>query len=425
MKITELNIPENHEGLMAATLRGFGQTVYLAGPNGSGKTRVLQFVKWAASVYKQPHEIALLRTQENQFSGLIKSLEADVRALEAKPDSRSPETKAQITSARGKIANYQGNFGKYREQLRLATHLVTESTENPDVVDLSFSNTSLNDPRQQNLSKIEEALKNVQSNVSSSNAATHGLSAVTQVFRQYYAATHPDRQIAFSEHELKARKQDRDTLVNIVRDLAGLDIEPNPNGEDPWIGGKPVTEAKLSSGQIILLIAAMALHFQGGKLNNLVLLLDEPENHLHPGAAAEVIKRIRAACPNGQIWIATHSVHLLAQADANDIWFVKDGQITKGGSKTQEVLCSLLGGEEGQLKLATLLARPAEYAVSYFALQCLSPRGSQTRQQVISKPRRFVMPLLYCLRKSEHVLEFWTMAQVVDDCCQNYMNSPE
>lgn len=136
-----------------------------------------------------------------------------------------------------------------------------------------------------------------------------------------------------------------------------------------------MADAKLSDGQRTLLIAAILLHYQGGNLDDFVLMFDEPENHLHPAAAADMIARFRTACPQGQIFIATHSVHLLAAADPDEIWFVKQGELQKAGRDPQEILWSLLGDEPGREQLAAFIARPDEYARTLFAGQCLLPPG--------------------------------------------------
>lgn len=138
---------------------------------------------------------------------------------------------------------------------------------------------------------------------------------------------------------------------------------------------RPIIEADLSEGQMILLKITMSLFFQDGSADDLIILLDEPETHLHPFAITQMIDNIRAACPNAQLWIATHSLHVLAHFEDTDIWFVKDGLVRKAGKHSIEVLHSLTGDDQGLDKLSRLLALPAEYTALKFAAECLSPPG--------------------------------------------------
>lgn len=286
-----------------------GHTVYIAGPNGSGKTRFLGFIKWAGSDQRQSKK-----------------------------------------------------------------YFVTDAGDKrPNVVDLSFINTVLNDPNAQNNSQIRSAHLEIQKKVSTSDAATLGLLAITEEFHRYYTVTHPERASDTTPEEIASRRQSLDDLLQLIRAFVGLDIKPNKDGYDPCVDGKPLAEAKLSDGQRILLIAAITLKYQGGNLDDFVLLFDEPENHLHPSASAEVIRCFRQACPQGQIFIATHSVHLLAAADTNEIWYVNDGVLQKAGRDPQKILWSLLGDEPGRERLAAFIARPDEYARTLFAGQCLTP----------------------------------------------------
>ena len=405
MKITQLNIPEGHSALRATHPKGFGQVVYLAGPNGGGKTRVLKFIEWAVSAQKQPHEIAQLKANVQQYIQIANQQALEASRREVMPDAQEPAAQAQIAQLRQTESSQRSNANARQQQLDIAELLVVdEPSQKPQTIDFSFNNTQLNDPRNQNLGQIEQALASLKSGVGLGNIATQGLSAVTAIFRQYFAATHPERKYQFSDTERAESQKTQSELLQLVRDLVGVEIAPGKTSDDPQIGDRPVTEASLSKGQIVLLIAAMALHFHGNKLDQLILLIDEPENHLHPKAVIEVIQRLQTACPQGQIWVATHSVHLLAQANTNDIWFVKDGHLQHGGSKTQEVLNSLLGGEEGQEQLATFLARPAQYAATHFAMQCLGaplvadtpahdPQTSQIRQTLQSLRTKKNAPL--------------------------------
>jgi len=74
-----------------------------------------------------------------------------------------------------------------------------------------------------------------------------------------------------------------------------------------------------------------------------------------------------------QVWVATHSLALLATFDAKDIWYVTPEGVKRVGRAPEQVLIGLLGNEEERVQLALLLRQPAELAAIRFAYECLQP----------------------------------------------------
>jgi broad specificity phosphatase PhoE len=75
------------------------------------------------------------------------------------------------------------------------------------------------------------------------------------------------------------------------------------------------------------------------------------------------------------VWIATHSINLLAHYWQPALWFVRDGEVRREGPGSAEVLAALLGNESGLEELSTFIALPDQCAALVFAAQCLSPPG--------------------------------------------------
>lgn len=135
--------------------------------------------------------------------------------------------------------------------------------------------------------------------------------------------------------------------------------------------GFPLGQTNLSDGQKILLQFCIAIYSQAVNFKDLILIMDEPENHLHPSVIVETIDRISKYVTNGQIWIATHSIPLLAHFDSNSIWYMENGSISHAGNIPEEVLESLLGDEEEIAKLQDFIGLPAQLALNRFAYECL------------------------------------------------------
>ena len=95
------------------------------------------------------------------------------------------------------------------------------------------------------------------------------------------------------------------------------------------------------------------------------------QNHLHPAVIIETIERILAEIPNGQIWIATHSIPLLAFFDPYTIWYVEGNKVAFAGNIPEKVLQSLLGNEDHISRLQDFISLPAIYALHRYAFESL------------------------------------------------------
>jgi ABC-type cobalamin/Fe3+-siderophores transport system ATPase subunit/cyclopropane fatty-acyl-phospholipid synthase-like methyltransferase len=141
---------------------------------------------------------------------------------------------------------------------------------------------------------------------------------------------------------------------------------------------QPIAQAQLSDGQVYLLQWCTALHAQEKRLSESILLMDEPENHLHPESMIETLDRIIEANKNGQIWIATHSVPLIAALYKNhssdvSLYFMDKGTVSFASEQPDKVLNSLMGGESNIAALREFIDLPEVLAINRFATQCLLP----------------------------------------------------
>jgi SAM-dependent methyltransferase len=173
-----------------------------------------------------------------------------------------------------------------------------------------------------------------------------------------------------SDSEKKAAVQEYEQLKSIVRQFLGAEIERDKDGR-ALIFGLLLGSSKLSDGQKIILQLCIAIHSQKAHLNDLILFLDEPENHLHPSALLEFVTQIRDCLPNGQLWVSTHSIHLLSSAPVSSIWWMEKGRIKRVGKTPEVVLGGLLGNGKHRNQLADFLDLPFVLAANRFAVQCM------------------------------------------------------
>lgn len=338
-------------GLKDINMRRLGRLVALAGKNGAGKSRLLAAIDTV---------IAMRWRARSGVSNLITEKESYDRNIESNPDGSS-------TNA----------WRDHAETLRLsilATNEWTTTAGNDFFSSLYFVPKQLNltDPRKEQRGEV----------VSRAGRATlwgastyHDISLfyLHHVLDEWFAVTHPNY-LGDSEKKIEV-EESYYQLQTLIQRMLGERLERGLSG-DPMLFGKLIADARLSDGQKVLLQLCVALHAQGKNLDNTVLLLDEPENHLHPSAVIEIVKVLHEATITSQLFIATHSVPLLAYMTSLDpmcLWYVSNGSVEHAGRRPEIVLDSLLGGEEGVAQLNAFSGLPAVLAAVNYATESLYP----------------------------------------------------
>jgi ABC-type cobalamin/Fe3+-siderophores transport system ATPase subunit/SAM-dependent methyltransferase len=199
------------------------------------------------------------------------------------------------------------------------------------------------------------------------------LAYIQQVQNHWWNATHQN-----SREDQSVRDEmtcSYDSLRELIQTVLGESLERDLDN-NPTLFKKAIAQAGLSDGQRLLLQWCIALHAQGISLAEIILLMDEPENHLHPESMISTIERIVEKNRNGQIWIATHSVPLIAalykkrNSDVS-LYFMDNGNISFASEQPEKVLKSLMGGEDNIEALREFVDLPEVFAINRFAAECL------------------------------------------------------
>ncbi|HYD97048.1 MAG TPA: AAA family ATPase [Noviherbaspirillum sp.] len=336
-----------------------GKVVLLAGANGSGKTRLLNLIA-AIGHDRQNIKIAEYRRSvevETKFLDMHKG-RGYPAAMQAEIDAH--ERRLSESSA---VLKRWSAVGTYPEDAAVNPVFFL-----PDIARLRH-------PNAQTEGSLQEYAR------SATNLGLTQAEFTVPCYVKYILRTARNAEFeiykarATPEHYVEV--ENGEALQQLVCELLGAAAKPKlETSEQVSLFGRTDYTDTLSSGQKVLLMLATALHAQGAALEDALIFLDEPENHLHPAVLAEVIDLLSEKVVNGQIWIATHSVPLIARlayADPGCVWYVKDSKLAKAGKQPEVVLQGLLGAEEEIAKLRDFTDLPSKLASNRFTSECLLP----------------------------------------------------
>lgn len=107
----------------------------------------------------------------------------------------------------------------------------------------------------------------------------------------------------------------------------------------------------LSPGELILFYMSIFLAIQQNGKKNKIIILDEPESHLHPKALIDFVKSL-TQYEFKEIWIATHCLFLVPEFQFENIIYINDSQVQRRTSRIyQNVFSDLLGKSNSKTKM--------------------------------------------------------------------------
>lgn len=319
----------------------------LAGKNGSGKSRILNYV----------HDAVNSAVQRSGSTSIIRDNLAQYLAVDARGEHIPDSMRSHMAQWQDHIdivdsVRWDGDQAKAMWFVPSASDLA-----NPDDMPPSHKR------------QHAEALVATQAK-DWPRVVVPYISTLQDKWRE---VTHQDWS---SEVVVKEQAIERYTSMNdAIMAFFGCTLGRDSNGA-ATLFGRPIATAKLSSGQKIALQLIVALHAQGDVMGPSILMMDEPENHLHPAALVFLLSRIEHLAPQSQIWIATHSIPLLAYINSRQptaIWAVSEAKAEYAGKRPAEVIRGLLGDEESISHLVSFMSLPYHLASNNYAYQCLLP----------------------------------------------------
>ena len=342
-----------------------GKTVLLAGPNGSGKSRLLRLILVITQQRRRSYHQA--QSEMERTTSRLAALRSEQGSL-APGNPRRVELDQWIAASEREVQNCSLN-------LQCFDAIRAGNEDDVGIVSYRISQPTLASAEQLSFQEVRNR-RDAMLQPGTDGANDRATAYAKQVLMEGRNASHQDE---VETDETRAKVERRNVFVSLLVDLLGEKCAPKFES-DGFVSlfGQKDYEGTLSDGQKVLFQLACAIHAQGGKLNESIIFLDEPENHLHPRAAIEVVDRLNALTPSGQLWIATHCVPLIAHLVDREpacLWYAERGEFVHAGRKPETVLDGLLGGAANADALREFVALPARMAINRFLAECLIPPG--------------------------------------------------
>jgi ABC-type cobalamin/Fe3+-siderophores transport system ATPase subunit/cyclopropane fatty-acyl-phospholipid synthase-like methyltransferase len=263
--------------------------------------------------------------------------------------------------------------------LGLAAAAAEEKYTKAGVLNLGRLSTQLEDPQDRAQSENKGMVEQIHDPAHGVSFQRLALSYIGKILDHEFNATHQRSTVPPDQRRLA--EEDAERLQALSEQLLGarLDRRASVDGSVTLRGNDLASrERRISEGQASLIELVARLHAQEAKLGELIIFWDEPELHLHPAAVSQALERLERANARGQIWLATHSVPLVAASHPPSLWFVNDNELYWSGKAPEALLAGLLGAPHGVERMRNFMDLPVNLAAATFASECLSTSAAVT-----------------------------------------------
>ena len=390
MKIEKLKISKSVSqtlGIKEINLERLGSVVALIGRNGSGKSRILKLIEGKFIAYVNINNIlndsitglpkAIFDRVQNYLShSIYKEISTSyLKKIEAERDFQHDSTNQTlrdlVSKTNSEYAQHQNNSPQYRQEFQNTTQIV-------DNLNLSIQQIARKYFRKINYSEIHQLQAAIETGarVQGDNSVTFEtlIESVTEQnnyneLQTIYgsALTYLSKlphQLVYDYNEARDNENQNfedsvsfkrfQSLKKFVQDFLNKDLkwEREKVSQDLSINGLTATIRgiwkldnrlfnynDLSDGEKTLFAYSLLFFLldQNPKIHikESIIIIDEPELHLHPESQILLIRGIRRVIEEkGQLWIATHSINILSDLIPEEIFMVKDSEIISPGRMT-------------------------------------------------------------------------------------------
>ncbi len=406
MRIKELDLPlrmTNDLGVKKFKSDRIGSVIALVGKNGSGKTRYLKIIEnWIknSNTFKITNSyFDHLPLGFDKAAEKFKPYYETLRISEALKNidfelSKDPKNSV-LRNEKAEIVN--------KKDYIIPHNIQSQIKQFDNSVSSSFSDylKVIDHEQLRGLQKAIEGKDQLfRGTFSNRNHKVDEFSVINQNALAYLESLPKLLEDAKTQAELKKTKIDSNGnyirfqqlkgLVNILLEkelswecnLTGSRVEDGQNLKtyEPFLtlNGLKFDYELLSEGEKVLFTYSILFFSQsinqnpGIRFSEWIIIIDEPELHLHPKAQVRLIERLKELVNNkGQLIIATHSIPIVASLDYSSIYLVQNDEMYSPKSdRPFKALNDIMGIDEYYYRMAEFLKSPSLWAMTNFMVQC-------------------------------------------------------
>ena len=404
MKISKIKIPieitkATNLKEINLTKKNLGSTIALVGKNGAGKSRILKFVE--TYIQNIPIEQFLGGYFQN-----IPTLITDIKSLDRSKKMINPLINGylndqQISSmTKNSMVGFHPFFQRFRQLGKAYIKVV-------DNDDLKIIKSNINDKQTLTFDQIltnkhfDDLMANphlaLQQDKHPKILLNEFAAFNNQSTIQYFEEL--ANKIALEKCSLLINDQKPTEIINdeikknksfqlfskfqeYVKKFLGNDFSYKTNTQGNVVksilhyNNVPFDLNLLSPGQKTLFAYAILFFYldtnSKANIKESIIIIDEPEKHLHPEAQITLINAIKSIISeSGQLWLATHSIHILSHLQYDEIMMVKDdGIISPSRTTPGKSFNELMGLDDHIIELTTFINSISEWAYGNFMMQC-------------------------------------------------------
>ena len=163
-----------------------------------------------------------------------------------------------------------------------------------------------------------------------------------------------------------------DKVNDFVKPLFGDSYELK-NIADLLEGDKELSPGQRSMLYMSIMLGVLSVHYANDEAA-FYLLLDEPDQHLHAKAIVDFIKQLQKNLPQAKLWIATHSVHIMAHFKFNEIIYIDGGKVQPNNSLIYDKVCDTMVDTK---EMQQFVSFSGLYGFYEFFRECFSEPGAE------------------------------------------------
>ena len=347
MKIKKIHIKE-YNGLenLDINFESEGKVldlIVLAGINGSGKTRVLESIRYWFEMFRNKAVNVELFYEENEREVLESLMNSEGLTEIEKEMQKEIEYTDCLRNI--KFYNYDYRHNK-TENRNYNSKIISKSFEN-----LKIFPKLIYVPTEINFEEIKKAQTNLKKEYSFINIVdSYEIKDIPS-----YIATRISK-IANEEENLTMGQVRKKVFaeINGIFEILELDVKLSEISKDensmPIFtdsSGKKFGINELSSGEKQLFLRTLAIKML--EPENSIIMIDEPELSLHPKWQQKIVDVYRKIGRNNQIILATHSPHILGSVEKENIILLEKNENGIVEVKTRDEFGNSYGQTTGRI----------------------------------------------------------------------------